>query len=55
MFLEFLSPLQLKTFNHVVRELIVNLFDEYIKMPSTEQILINKIKGFFENYEFPCI
>ena len=26
-----------QTFNHVVRELIVCLFDEYAKMPSTEQ------------------
>ena len=24
-------------------------------MPSTEQELINKIKDFIENYEFPCI
>ena len=25
-----------QTFNHVVRELVVNLFDEYVKMPSTK-------------------
>ena len=55
MFLEFPSPLQLKTFNHVVREIAVNLFEEYVKLPSTEQERINKIKGFIENYEFPCI
>ena len=41
--------------NHVVRELVVNLFDDHIKMPSTEQEWINKIKGFIESYEFPCI
>ena len=33
----------------------MNLFDEYVKMPSTEQELINEIKGFIENYEFLCI
>ena len=36
-------------------ELVVNLFDEYVKMPSTKQEWINEIKGFIENYEFPCI
>ena len=33
----------------------MNLFDEFVKMPSTEQGWINEIKGFIENYEFPCI
>ena len=49
------ESLATQTFNHVVRELVVNLFDEYVKMPSTEQEWINEIKGFIENYEFPCI
>ena len=31
---EFLAT---QTFNHVVRELVGNLFDEYVKMSSTEQ------------------
>ena len=30
------ESLATKTFNHVVRELVVKLFDEYVKMPSTE-------------------
>ena len=47
------ESLATQTFNHVVRELVVNLFDEYVKMPSTEQEWINEIKGFIENYEFP--
>ena len=33
----------------------MNLFDKYVKMPSTEQEWINEIKGFIGNYEFPCI
>ena len=49
------ESLATQTFNHVVRELVVNLFDEYVKMPSTEQEWTNEIKGFIESYEFPCI
>ena len=49
------DSLATQTFNHVIRELVVNLFDEYVKMPSTEQEWINETKGFIENYEFPCI
>ena len=43
------ESLATQTINHVVRELVVNLFDEYVKMHSTEQDRINKIKGFIEN------
>ena len=43
-----------QTFNQIVRKLVVNHFHEYVKMPSTEQEWINEIKGFIENYEFPC-
>ena len=32
----------------------MNLFDKYVKMPSTEQEWINEIKGFVENYELSC-
>ena len=48
------ESLATQTFNHVVRELVVNLFDKYVKMPSTEQEWINEIKGFIGNYEFAC-
>ena len=37
---------------NVFREIVVNLCDEYAKMPSTEQEWISKIKSFIENYEF---
>ena len=49
------ESLATQTFNHVVKELVVNLFGEYVKMPSTEQEWTNEIKGFIESYEFPCI
>ena len=42
-------------FNHAVRELVGNLFDEYVKMPSLEQEQISETKGFIKNYEFTCI
>ena len=44
-----------QTFNHVARKLVVNLFDEYVKMSSTEQKWITDIKAFIENYEFTWI
>ena len=50
-----LESLATETFNHAVRELVVNLLNEYTKMPSTEQEWINETKDFIENYEFPCI
>ena len=49
------ESLATQTFNLVVRELVVNVFDEYVKMPSTGEKWINEIKGFIENYEFSCI
>ena len=48
------ESLATQTFNHIVREIVVNLFDEYVKLPSTEQEWINEIKGFIGNYEFAC-
>ena len=50
-----LESLATQTFNHVNRELVVNLLNEYTKMPPTEQELINETKDFIENYEFPSI
>ena len=44
-----------QSFNHVVRELVLIIFDEYVKMPSTEQEWLNEIKSFIENHESPCI
>ena len=49
------ESLATQTINHVVRELVVSLFDEYVKMHSIEQDRINEIKGFIENHEFWCI
>ena len=49
------KSLAIKTFNHVVRELVIHLYNGYIKLPTREGGLVTKLKGFIENYEFPCI
>ena len=48
------KSLAIKTFNHVVRELVIHLYNDYIKLPTSEEELVTKLKGFIENYEFPC-
>ena len=44
-----------KTFNKVIREIIRNLYDDYIYLPRTTEEWIEECKGFIENYEFPCV
>ena len=39
------ESLPTQTFNHVVRQLVVNLFHEYVKMPSIEREWINENKA----------
>ena len=48
------KSLAIKTFNHVVRELVIHLYNDYIKLPTSEEELVTKLKGFIENYEFSC-
>ena len=44
-----------ETFNKVIREIVRNLYDEYIYMPRTSEEWIQECNGFIENYEFPCV
>ena len=44
-----------ETFNYVCRVLVSWLHDWHVRLPETEQEWENEIKGFIENYEFPCI
>ena len=39
----------------VSRELIRNLFTEFVKMPNTEEEWRQEAIGFIENYGFPCV
>ena len=45
MFFRISESLATQTLNHVVRELVVILFDEYVKMPSTEQEWVKRSKA----------
>ena len=39
--------------NHVTRELVTRLFNEFVKLPTTEDEWVKEIIGFIENDEFP--
>ena len=44
-----------KTFNHVVRLLVARLYDVFVKLPLTGEEWELELRGFIENYEFPCV
>ena len=48
-------PLSLaaKTFDKVVRLLVSNIYDEYVKMSNTDEEWENDLRGFIENFETP--
>ena len=42
-------------FNKVVRNMVKRLYDRYVKVPCTDQEWERELRGFIENYEFPCV
>ena len=44
-----------KMFSHVVRLLVARLYSVYVKLPLTEEEWGLELRGFIENYEFPCV
>ena len=44
-----------QVFASVLRELIRNIFTEFVKMSNTEKEWKQEAIGFIENYGFPCI
>ena len=50
-----LIPTNDKTFNYACRVLVQRLYDRYVRLPETEEEWTAEIKGFTENYEFPCV
>ena len=50
-----LESLANKTFNHVVCMLVARLYDVYVRLPLSEKKWKLELRGFIENYEFPCI
>ena len=45
------KSLAIKTFNHVVRELMLRFYSDYVKIPENENEWINEIKSFIENMD----
>ena len=45
------------TFNKVVRVLVITMYDDYVKLPSSTGKWEAQLRGsqFIENYEFPCV
>ena len=33
----------------------VSLYDRYVRLPTTDEEWQNEIRGFLENYDFPCV
>ena len=42
-------------FNKVCRVLVSKMYGQYVKLPETDDEWEMELKGFLENYEFPCI
>ena len=42
-------------FNHVCRVLVAVLYDWYVRLPETDAEWETELRGFLENYEFPCV
>ena len=43
------------TFNKVCRVLVATLYNRYVKLPRTDEEWEVELKGFLENYVFPCV
>ena len=35
--------------------MVVSLYDRYVRLSTTGKEWQNEIRGFLENYEFPCV
>ena len=44
-----------KFFSKIDRLMVVSLYDRYVRLPTTDEEWQNEIRGFLENYEFPCV
>ena len=47
--------LAIETFNKVCRVLVATSYDQYVTLPKTDGKWESEVKGFIENYEFPCV
>ena len=44
-----------ETFNKVCRVLVAASYDQYVMLLKTDEEWDSEVKGFIENYEFPCV
>ena len=44
-----------KFFNKTCRLIVVSLYHRYVRLPTTDEEWKNEVRGFLENYEFPCV
>ena len=42
-------------FNKICKVIVANLYDTHVKLPTTDSPWEAEIRGFLENYEFPCV
>ena len=49
------KSLATKTFNNVIKCMVLTLYREFVCLPRTEEDWGNEWKGFIEKYEFPCV
>ena len=42
-------------FNKVCRLLVAHFYDDYVKLPETDEEWEAELRGFIENYGFPCV
>ena len=47
--------LAIEAFNKVCRVLFTTSYDQYVTLPKTDEKWGSEVKGFIENYEFPCV
>ena len=44
-----------KTFNEVIRVIVLIFYDQYVTLPSTEEKWKNELKAFLKDWGFPCV
>ena len=49
------KSLAVKTFNETVRQMVMHMYSDFVRLPCNENEWANELRGFIENYEFPCI
>ena len=49
------QTLAIEAFNRVIKEFIAHFYNDYVNMLDNKDEWQEKLTGFIENYEFPCV